>query len=59
MLNFNNISLWNLKDNPDIERFNRTVQEEFIQLDNMSTDINVFNTNLTEWLVEYNFHRSH
>ena len=25
----------------------------------MSTDINAFNTNLTKWLVEYNFHRPH
>ncbi len=47
------------KDNPDIERFNRTVQEEFIQLGNMSTDIDMFNRNITEWLIEYNFHRPH
>jgi len=49
----------NPKDNPDIERFNRTVQEEFIQLGNMSTDVNIFNRNITEWLIEYNFHRPH
>ncbi len=49
----------NPKDNPDIERFNRTLQEEFIQLGNMSTDINTFNKRLTDWLIEYNFNRPH
>ena len=47
------------KDNPDIERFNRTLQEEFIQLGNMTTDIDLFNKKLTEWLIEYNFNRPH
>ena len=47
------------KDNPDIERFNRTVKEEFIQLGNMSTNVSIFNRNITEWLIEYNFHRPH
>ena len=42
-----------------IERFNRTLQEEFIQLGNMTTDIDVFNKKLTEWLIEYNFNRPH
>lgn len=49
----------NPKDNPDIERFNRTVQEEFIQLGNMNTDIDIFNRNLTDWLIEYNYRRPH
>lgn len=49
----------NPKDNPDVERFNRTLQEEFIQLGNMSTDINIFNERLTAWLIEYNFNRPH
>lgn len=47
------------KDNAECERFNRTLQEEFISLGNMTTDIGIFNRNLTEWLVEYNFNRPH
>lgn len=47
------------KDNAVNERFNRTLQEEFIQLGNMTTDTREFNRRLTEWLVEYNFKRPH
>ncbi|MFH0928149.1 MAG: integrase core domain-containing protein [bacterium] len=47
------------KDNAQCERFNRTLNEEFIQMGNMITDPKVFNRNLTEWLVEYNFRRPH
>jgi len=47
------------KDNPVNERFNRTIQEEFIDLGNMTDDTTVFNHNLTNWLVEYNFVRPH
>ena len=47
------------KDNPDNERFNQTLQSEFIDLGNMRFDINEFNRNLTEWLIEYNFERPH
>jgi len=47
------------KDNATCERFNRTLQEEFIQLGNFTTDVDIFNKNLTEWLIEYNFHRPH
>jgi len=47
------------KDNACDERFNRTLKEEFIQLGNYSTDLDIFNQNLTEWLVEYNFYRPH
>ena len=46
-------------DNPFEERFNRTLKEEFIQLGNLTYDCNIFNKNLTEWLVEYNFKRPH
>lgn len=49
----------NPKDNSVCERFNRTLQEEFIQLGNYTTNTEVFNRDLTEWLVEYNFHRPH
>lgn len=47
------------KDNPHNERFNRTLEEEFIQMGNRSTDPALFNHKLTEWLIEYNFFRPH
>ena len=47
------------KDNAVCERFNRTLNEEFMQLGNSTSDISVFNKRLTQWLVEYNFHRPH
>ncbi len=46
-------------DNPVNERFNRTLDEEFIQMGNMTSDCNLFNQKLTEWLIEYNFKRPH
>lgn len=47
------------KDNAMNERFNRTLTEEFLQFGNMTSDIPLFNRRLTEWLIEYNFHRPH
>jgi len=47
------------KDNPVNERFNRTLQEEFVNLGNFDPDVTEFNKNLTEWLIEYNFYRPH
>ena len=47
------------KDNPVNERFNRTIEDEFINLGNFTTDVVSFNQNLTEWLIEYNFRRPH
>lgn len=47
------------KDNPVNERFNRTIQEEFINLGNFTEDVVLFNRNLTNWLIEYNFKRPH
>lgn len=47
------------KDNPDNERFNRTLREEFLEEGNFHPDPEVFNPRLTEWLVEYNFIRPH
>ena len=47
------------KDNPVCEKFNQTLQQEFIQLGNMTSDCAEFNRLLTEWLVEYNFVRPH
>ena len=47
------------KDNPVNERFNRTLQDEFLRLGNFNPKPMVFNSKLTEWLIEYNFHRPH
>lgn len=47
------------KDNPANETFNGTLQREFIQLGNFTPDVVLFNRKLTEWLIEYNFHRPH
>jgi transposase InsO family protein len=47
------------KDNAICERFNRTLKEEFIQLGNYSSNMEIFNKDLTQWLIEYNFHRPH
>jgi len=48
------------KDNPDLERFNRTLQEEWLAFSEVGLDeIKEANTDLTEWLVEYNFNRPH
>ena len=47
------------KDNSSNERFNRTLEEEFIQMGNFTPNTNIFNKNLTEWLIEYNFVRPH
>lgn len=47
------------KDNAVAERFNRTIQDEFINLGNMSADTTLFNRRLLEWLIEYNFRRPH
>jgi transposase InsO family protein len=47
------------KDNAVNERFNRTLQDEFLSLGHLTDDVAVFNRNLTEWLIEYNFRRPH
>lgn len=47
------------KDHPEIERFNRTLEEEFLQKGNYIDEIDIFNPLLTEWLIEYNFNRPH
>ncbi len=48
------------KDNAVLERFNRTIQEEFVEVteaDPLFTE--EFNQSLTGWLIEYNFNRPH
>lgn len=47
-------------DNAALERFNWTVQDEWLAMSETGLDdILKANTNLTEWLVEYNTHRPH
>lgn len=47
------------EDNPVCERFNQTLEKEFLDFGNLSSDPNIFNRKLTEWLIEYNFVRPH
>lgn len=47
------------RDNAMLERFNRTLKEEFIDINDTSTTIEEFNQLLTEWLIDYNFKRPH
>jgi transposase InsO family protein len=47
------------KDNSVNERFNQTLQYEFVNFGNFTTDTLEFNRRLTDWLIEYNFHRPH
>jgi transposase InsO family protein len=47
------------KDNAECERFNQTLQTEFLDLGNFSPDPTTQNRTLTEWLIEYNFQRPH
>ena len=44
-------------DNAHVERFNRTLQEEF--LDHLPTDVTIINEKLTEYLSYYNTKRLH
>ena len=49
------------KANGKIERFNRTIQEEFVEwhMDTLMDDIDEFNHKLTDWLIYYNTVRPH
>ncbi|MEK7513357.1 MAG: integrase core domain-containing protein, partial [Patescibacteria group bacterium] len=47
-------------DNPSLERFNRTIQEEWLELSETGLDdIQKANADLTSWLIEYNNLRPH
>lgn len=47
-------------DNPALERFNRTLQEEWLNMSEVGLDdISNANHDLTDWLVEYNSVRPH
>lgn len=47
------------KDNSVVERFNKTLQEEWLNDGHFTPNINEFNRALTVWLEEYNFIRPH
>ena len=48
------------KDNAVLERFNRTIQEEFVAMTEADPlFVDDFNNALTDWLIEYNYHRPH
>jgi len=47
------------KDNPEIERFNQTLEYEWLYNFNLALDPEELNPRLTEWLIEYNFNRPH
>lgn len=48
------------KDNAVLERFNRTIQEEFVAMTEVAIDdTQDFNASLTDWLIEYNNVRPH
>lgn len=48
------------KDNAVLERFNRTIQEEFVAMIDIGLEnIPEFNTRLLDWLIEYNSIRPH
>lgn len=47
-------------DNPVLERFNRTIQEEFVEMIDIGLeDTKEFNEQLLDWLIEYNNVRPH
>jgi len=47
------------KQHGTVERFNRTLQEEFLNNGNFHNEISILNQALIQWLIEYNFHRPH
>ena len=47
------------EDNAVAERFNQTIQVEWINDGNFTPDVKLFNKELTAWLIEYNFVRPH
>ena len=48
------------KDNPALERFNWTIQDEWLGLSEVGLDdILEANRDLSNWLIEYNAHRPH
>jgi transposase InsO family protein len=46
-------------DNPECERFNQTLQREWLDIGNESLDVSELNRTLAEWLATYNSVRPH
>jgi transposase InsO family protein len=42
-----------------VERFNPTLEYEWLNDGHFTADCRRFNEALTDWLIEYNFHRPH
>lgn len=47
------------KDNCYVERFNGTLQKEWLNEGNFHPDVSQMNHSLTDWLIRYNFKRRH
>jgi len=47
------------KDNCYVERFNGTLQKEWLNEGNFHPDVSQMNKSLTDWLIKYNFKRRH
>ena len=47
------------KDNAILERFNRTLKQEFLRQGNFYPNTNLMNQKLTDWLIKYNSIRPH
>ena len=47
------------KDNPSLERFNQTIQKEWINDGHFTPDVKRFNKELAPWIIEYSFVRPH
>jgi transposase InsO family protein len=47
------------KDNREIEKFNGTLEYEWLYNFNLCLDPEELNPRLTNWLIEYNFNRPH
>jgi transposase InsO family protein len=47
------------KDNPSVERFNQTLEYEWLKDGNFTPDVPLFNSRLKEFIIEYNSVRPH
>lgn len=47
------------KDNSIVEKFNQTLEQEWLDNGNFTPNIKEFNQNITKWIEEYNFIRPH
>jgi|GEM_PF-3705061 len=47
------------EDNPEVERFHETLEQEWLYEGNLILDCVEFSKDLTRWLIECNFNRPH